>query len=73
MDSNSQGIEPSRENDEEETAPKQSFAASEDVASELGSLVIDESRVSAPSEDSPDDYEKLVEEEDAVEEDYVFV
>ena len=39
-----------------------------EVADELGSLVIDEAR----AEDSPDDFEKMVAEEDAVEEDYVF-
>ena len=68
LDSNSQGIEPSRENDEEETVQKQSFSASEVVADKLGSLVIDEAR----AEDLPDDFEKMVAEEDAVEEDYVF-
>ena len=73
IDFNLQGIEPSREGgDEEETSPKRSFTASEDVANEFVSLVIDESRVSEPSEDSPDDFEKLVAEEDAAKEDYVF-
>ena len=68
MDSNFQGTEPSRENDEEETAPKRSFAASEVAANELGLLVIDEAR----ADDSPDDFEKMVTEEDAIEDDYVF-
>ena len=73
IDINLQGIEPSREGEnEEETSPRRFLAASEDVADKLGSLFIGEVRVSEPSEDSPDDFEKLVAEEDAAEDDYVF-